>query len=314
LASGGVRGSDLGGSGRAQRDILSSSVALLARRVTDPSHVTVVDRSPAFVQSLNGDHAGGPGEFHEARGTVAYMDGDERRVGGTNFDRDEPRELTVLLADDEVAMRAGMRRSLESDGLRVVAEASTAAESVQLAVAHHPTVCLLAVNLPGNGIAAAAQINELLPETRIVMLTQFHRDEDLLESLRAGADGYLLKTTSAKRLPYAVRGVIDGEAAVPRELVPALIQAFRDRGLRRRLPLGSSGPVVELTAREFEVLEHMRHDERTATIAARLHISEVTVRRHVSAILHKLGVTDRRSALRLLASAQQRELDDSRSA
>ena len=216
----------------------------------------------------------------------------------------------AVLADIDVGMRAGVRAALEPHGFRVLAEAKSADEAVAAAVKHQPDVCILAVDLPGNGITAAMQIHEALPETKIVMLTWSERDEDLIEAVRAGADGYLLKTMSAARLPYAVRGVIEGEAALPRRLTASLIREFRDRGRRRRLPLTVSGHSVELTAREFEVLKHLRQGEGTATIAEHLHISEITVRRHISAILHKLGVTDRRSAIQLLARLEQHDLDE----
>jgi len=162
--------------------------------------------------------------------------------------------------------------------------------------------------MPGDGISAAERIREVLPDTKIVMLTRSDRDEDLFAALRAGADGYLLKTISAERLPHAVRGVVRGEAALPRELTTHLIREFRDHGRRRRLPHAVSGDEVELTAREFEVLGHLRKGEPTARIAHRLHISEVTVRRHIATTLHKLGVPDRRSAVDFLARAEQYEL------
>jgi DNA-binding NarL/FixJ family response regulator len=219
----------------------------------------------------------------------------------------------AVLADSDVGLRAGVRKALEPHGFRILAEAGSADEAVAAAVTHQPDVCLLAVNLPGNGLAAAMQIHEALPETKIVMLTWSERDEDFLEAVRAGADGYLLKTMSAARLPWAVRGVIDGEAALPRKLTASLVREFRDRGRRRRLPLTVGGHPVELTAREFEVLNHLRQGEGTATIAEHLHISEITVRRHISAILHKVGVADRRSAIQLLARLEERDIDETAS-
>ena len=213
----------------------------------------------------------------------------------------------VVLADDEIPTRAGVRRSLESSGFRIVAESSSASGAVESAIAHRPDVCLLAVGMEGNGITAAEQIRNALPETKIVMLTASDRDEDLFAALRAGAEGYLLKSTSPERLPHAVQGVLDGEAALPRELTARLIREYRDRGRRRRLPFLVAGENVEFTTREFEVLERLRKGDRTAAIAGQLRISEVTVRRHVSAILRKLGAPDRRSALELLERAQDAE-------
>lgn len=209
-------------------------------------------------------------------------------------------DLTVLLGDDQVATRTGVRRVLEAHGLRVVAEAASAAQAVEAALAHRPDVCLLAVRMPGNGITAVEQIVRALPDTKIVMLTASDRDEDLFGALRAGAVGYLMKSTPAARLPHVIRGVAGGEAALPREMTALVLREFRAGGSRRRVPVSASGSGVELTAREYEVLQPLRQGRRTAQIAAELGISEVTVRRHISAILRKLGVPDRRSALELL--------------
>lgn len=223
-------------------------------------------------------------------------------------------ERTVLLADDEVGLRAGIKRALKGHGLTVVAEATTTEEAVSAALAHRPDVCLLAVELPGGGIKAAERINELVPETRIVILTGLHRDEDLFASLRAGAAGYLLKTTSAERLPYAIRGVTEGRAALPRDLVAKVLAEFRDRGRRRLVPVSGGGEPVELTAREYEVLAHLRRGEPTSAIAHHLRISEVTVRRHISAVEHKLGVHDRRGVIELLSRSEEPDPQDGASA
>jgi DNA-binding NarL/FixJ family response regulator len=219
---------------------------------------------------------------------------------------------TVLLADSELPMRVGMRTALESAGLHVVAEAADAGEAVHAAANHRPGVCLVSVTLRGGGITAAEEIRRRLPETKLLMLTSHHRDRELFESLRVGADGYLLKTTSAARLPHAVRGLLSGEAAMPRALVARLIQRYRDRDRPRQLTLSAVGRSVRLTAREFEVLELLRDGEPTPRIAERLHISEVTVRRHVSTVMHKLGVTDRRSAVGLLTRSELTASPDDR--
>ncbi len=216
---------------------------------------------------------------------------------------------TVVLADDEIPTRAGVCRSLEANGFRIVAETSTASGAVESALAHRPDVCLLAVDMEGNGIVAAERIRNALPETKIVMLAASDREEDLFAALRAGAYGYLLKSTSPERLPHAVQGVLDGEAALPRGLTARLIREYRDRGRRRPLPFLVSGESVELTTREFEVLDRLRGGASTAVIADQLRITEVTVRRHISAILRKLGAPDRRTALELLARAEDAGLE-----
>lgn len=214
----------------------------------------------------------------------------------------------VLLADDHVPARAGIRRALEPHGLRVVAEAATATDAVRLALAHRPDVCVLSVRLPGGGIEALRLIKQSLPDTKVVIMTSSARDEELFGSLRAGADGYLLMSTSASRLPHAILGVLQGEAALPRMLTARLILEFRQRGSRRRLTLPEAGQEAELTAREFEVLEQLRKHEPTAEIAGRLGISEVTVRRHVSSLLKKLGVPNRRAAIEMLERADHQDM------
>jgi DNA-binding NarL/FixJ family response regulator len=103
----------------------------------------------------------------------------------------------VVLADDEFPTRAGVRRSLESSAFRVVAERSTASRAVESALAHRPDVCLLAVDMEGNGIVAAARICSALPETKIVMLTASDCEDDLFAALRAGTQGNLLKTITS---------------------------------------------------------------------------------------------------------------------
>ena len=209
-------------------------------------------------------------------------------------------ELTVVIADDDVGMRVGVRRVLESAGMRVLADVADASRAVAAAFAGAPDICLLATELPGNGILAAEEIRQALPATRIVMLSGSEREEEILAALRAGACGYLSKTVSAERLVHTLRGVANGEAALSRMMTSRLIAEFQDRGGPRRQQIMIAGQPVDLTSREFEILERMRRDEPTAKIAERFRISEVTVRRHVSAIVHKLGARDRRGAIQLL--------------
>jgi DNA-binding NarL/FixJ family response regulator len=216
-------------------------------------------------------------------------------------------ELTMLLADDDVLTRTGVRLALESANLRVVAEVATAEAAVSEALRLQPDVCLLAIHLPGGGIEATKRIRDALPRIKIVMLTGSERDEDLFGSLRAGADGYLMASTSVDRLPHAIRGVVSGEAALPRQMTARLIREYRDRGRRPVPRLVVMGRTIELTIREFEVLERLRKHERTAEIAGELGISEITVRRHISAALGKLGVSSRRDAVELMEQTEQSE-------
>jgi DNA-binding NarL/FixJ family response regulator len=213
-------------------------------------------------------------------------------------------QVRVVIADDHSALRAGIRRSLEAEGFVVCGEASDASSALALAEDQRPDVCLLDVHMPGNGIHAAEQIAARLPDTVVVMLTVSRNDADLFGALRAGAAGYLLKDTDPARLAHAIRGVLLGEAAVPRELVARLIDEFRTGGRRKRLPLtGRRG--VELTSREWQVLDLMAGGATTAAMAERMNVSPVTVRRHVSAILRKLDVPDRAAAVELAQSAER---------
>jgi len=205
----------------------------------------------------------------------------------------------VLVADDHAPTRAGVRSALEGHGFRVCAEVADAPGAVEAALRERPDVCLLDIRMPGNGIAAADEISAKLPDTAIVMLTVSHDEADFFDALRAGAAGYVFKETDARLLPGLLRDVMAGEGVLSPGLSARLIEEFRERGRRRRLPLqGSRG--VELTSREWEVLELLRQGLTTRQIAGRLFIEEVTVRTHVAAILRKLRVPDRRSALRLL--------------
>ena len=212
-------------------------------------------------------------------------------------------KITVLLADDHAAVRAGIRLALAGEGFNVVAEAADGPGAVEAALRERPDIALLDVKMPGGGIKAAEEIVDALPTTTVVMLTVSRDDDDLFAALRAGAAGYLLKDTDPGRLPFALRGVLEGEAALPRGLVARLIDEFRTRGKRRRLPLMRQRG-VELTEREWEVLEFLHDGLSTAEIADRLSISPVTVRRHVSEILKKLRVTSREEAVRLLDSGE----------
>jgi DNA-binding NarL/FixJ family response regulator len=213
-------------------------------------------------------------------------------------------KTTVLLADDHLPTRTGVRAALEGAGLEVVADVGTGDEAIAAALELKPDIALLDVSMPGDGIVAAAEIANRLPETVVVMLSATAEDEHLFEALRVGARGYLLKDTDPDRLPFALEGVLSGEAALPRTLVARLIDEFRTRDRRRRIPMLRPGG-EQLTEREWEVLELMRDGLSTKEIAQRLDISEVTVRRHVSTTLRKLQVKDRAEALQLLERASR---------
>lgn len=205
----------------------------------------------------------------------------------------------VVIADDHVATRLGVRQALEADGWQVVGEAGNAPEAVSLALDVRPDVCLLDIHMPGNGIRAAEQVTRALPDTAVVMLTASRDDEDLFDAPRVGAAGYLLKDINPDRLPAALRGVLAGEAALPRELVARVLDEFRGRPRLRLLPGGRAA--ARLTSREVEVFEMLGQGLTTEQVGQRLFVSPVTVRGHVSTTLKKLQVKSRAEALKVLA-------------
>lgn len=218
------------------------------------------------------------------------------------------RASTVLIAAGDPRMRSQTRQSLDGHGFEVVAEAADAAGAVAMAATLRPDVALLSPQMPGTGIRAATSISIAAPQTAVVMYTDSHRDEDLFAALQAGARGYLWHDTDPLRLPLALKGVLAGEAAVPRELVARLLEEFRLRDRPRRLRLQGRGE-VELTPREWDVLELLRQGLGTAEIAALLYIARVTVRTHISAILRKLDVTTREEAIAVVDTHASARVD-----
>jgi len=208
--------------------------------------------------------------------------------------------LRVLIADDHPPTRDDVRRAIEGDQrLDVCASAADAAEAVQAAVRERPDICLLDIRMPGSGLAAAWEIKARLPKAKIVMLTVSDEDNDLFAALRAGADGYLLKTMNLRRLPDALAGVCSGEAAIQRTLVARVLERFRGREPRWRHPAGGGTAEQRLTSREWEVLELVAQGRSTAEIARRLVLSASAVRVHIAAIVRKLDVNDRSAAAEL---------------
>jgi len=211
------------------------------------------------------------------------------------IEREKP--LRVLIADDHPPTRDDVRRALAGDDrFDVCASAAGAAEAVQAAVRERPDVCLLDIRMPGSGLAAAWEIAARLPAAKIVMLTVSDEDADLFAALRAGADGYLLKTMNLRRLPDALVGACSGEAAMPRTLVARVLERFHGREPRWRHPAGGEYAERRLTSREWELLAQGRS---TAEIAQRLVLSASAVRVHIASIVRKLHVTDRAAAAEL---------------
>jgi DNA-binding NarL/FixJ family response regulator len=206
----------------------------------------------------------------------------------------------VLIAADHLATRTGFRLALADSA--DCSEAVDAETAVEAAVREQPDVCVVDFDPPGRAIRAVAAIASKVPRASVVVMTRRIDEEEFIAAVRAGAIGYLPEGVNPARLPHVVRSLMRGEAAVPRALVPRLIDELRGReGRRRHLDLYERKR-VELTAREWEVVDLLRKGMSTRAIAELLGISAVTVRRHVSAVHGKLGIRSRAELLRLLAT------------
>ena len=202
-------------------------------------------------------------------------------------------KLRVVIADDQPMMRAGFKAVLEATGdIEVVAEAGNGEEAVQAAGALAPDVVLMDIRMPGmDGIEATRR----LPRQRVLILTTFGLDQYIIEALRAGASGFLLKDAPTHEVVAAVRAVAAGDAV----LSAAVTRQLLDQ-VARRLPAPVSRQPADLdllTEREHEVLRMLANGLSNAEIAAALVVSEATVKSHVSHLLGKLGLRDRVQAV-----------------
>lgn len=216
------------------------------------------------------------------------------RPTGGNAEFEHP---SVLVADDDTAHRRMVREALEAQGFFVVRETGDAPTAIGAAERLRPDICLIEIELPGEGLNAIGRIAKASPKTLIVVLSRSENAEDVVGAFTRGASGYLLKGIAGDRLASTLRRAYTGEPPLSRSLVPHLVDEIR-RGSVRRLVL-PSGPVT-LTPREWEVGELLRDGHSTTEIADRLGVSPVTVRRHVGLLLRKLGAEDREAGVELL--------------
>jgi DNA-binding NarL/FixJ family response regulator len=197
----------------------------------------------------------------------------------------------VLIADGDAATRMGLRVTLAEAGFSIAGDGRDAESAVAAALAERPELMVLAADLPGGGMEAARQVAALLPGTRIVVLSRHPSGEELVAAVQAGASGYLGEDVSQDRLPAVLRGILAGEVALPRRFTQHLLDQLRGRNVRRAVVDAQTSSA--LTAREWEVLELLLEEASTGDMARRLGISQVTVRRHVSSVLGKLGLSSR---------------------
>jgi DNA-binding NarL/FixJ family response regulator len=197
--------------------------------------------------------------------------------------------IRVLVVDDHSMVRAGLQQLLGSaSDIEVLGLAGTGAEAVQLAEQLRPDVVLMDLQMPvKDGVAATAEIRALLPEAQVVILTSFSDRDRIVGAIDAGAVGYLLKDASPDELLAGVRAASRGESPLHPRAARELLSARTD---------AASNPVVELTARETEVLGLVRQGLSNKQIARRLGITERTVKAHLTSCFQRIGVLDRTQA------------------
>jgi DNA-binding NarL/FixJ family response regulator len=209
----------------------------------------------------------------------------------------------ILIVDDHPLTREALSSLLRAHGFDVVGCASDGAEAIVEAGRLRPDLVLLDLSMPGlDGLTALPRLREAAPDCEVVVLTASGTEENLLQAIRAGAAGYLLKTEPPEKIAAFLDGVANGEAALSGSVARRLLDQVRvGNGRGSGVPDAIAGA---LSAREVEVLllldDHLGTDE----IAKRLFISEHTVRSHVKSLLRKLGVSSRREALESLAVAR----------
>jgi DNA-binding NarL/FixJ family response regulator len=199
---------------------------------------------------------------------------------------------TVIVIDDHVLFRSGLRELLEQSDIRILGEASTAESGIELVRRREPDVAIVDLTLPRmSGHDAIVEISTVAPNTQVLVLTASADKADLTRAVLAGACGYLLKDSSATDVVNGVRAAASGDALVSPRMARALLEHVREREPSERHRTGES-----LSPREQEVLRLVVEGKDNATIAEELFISAYTVKNHISNILEKLQVDNRLQA------------------
>lgn len=202
--------------------------------------------------------------------------------------------IRVMLVDDHVFWRHGLRQIIDAEpDMKVVAEASDGMEAQSKALFHHPDVILMDIQMPKvNGVEATRTVSAQLPDVRIVMLTVSDTDENLFESIKAGAVGFLTKDVSPEALTIAIRETAGGESTLSPFIAARMVKYIQRGG-----PEQTRKPPANLTEREDEILRLIARGARDREIAEQLFISESTVKKHVQNVLRKLHARNRVEAV-----------------
>jgi DNA-binding NarL/FixJ family response regulator len=207
----------------------------------------------------------------------------------------------VLIAAENLPTRVGLRLALEAGA--DCSEVTDEQAAVAAAIRDSPDVCLVDFGFPAC-LRTIGAIVAQAPDTLVIVLARRADEGEFLAAMRAGATGYVPQGLDPARLPTVVEAAMRGEPAVPRQFVASLLDEIRDLGRGRRSVAIAGRRRVELTSREWEALDLLRQGHSTREIAVELRISQVTVRRHLSAAYMKLGVRTRLEAVGLLQSAR----------
>jgi DNA-binding NarL/FixJ family response regulator len=199
----------------------------------------------------------------------------------------------LVIADDHELARAGLRSMLAGErGLEIIGEATTGREALSLCRRLQPDLVLMDVRMPEmDGLAATRAIKDECPQVRVIVVTMHENPDYLLEALKAGAAGYVLKDATQRVVVGAVRQVLRGESLLNAEVATRLLRRLAEASARPH-----EAPLAQLTPREVEVLRLLAQGLTNREIAARLIVSVGTVKVHVERILAKLGVSDRTQA------------------
>jgi two-component system response regulator NreC len=198
--------------------------------------------------------------------------------------------LNVLLADDHVLVRQGLRSLLDREKIQVIAEASDGQEVIRLAEAHHPDVAVLDISMPIlNGIDAARELARSCPKTKVILLTQHEEEQYLHEALESGVRGYVLKSQVVNDLVQAIRQVSRGGFYLSPGVSQAVVEAYRSRSER---------PSDPLSIRERQVLQLIAEGKSTKDVASLLGISVKTAESHRSRLMKKLDIHETASLVR----------------
>jgi len=211
--------------------------------------------------------------------------------------------MNIVVADDHPLFRSGVRNLLcTTEDLRIVGEASTGEEAIELASRLKPDLILMDIRMPGlNGIEATRLIKEKHPDIQIVILTMFKDDQSVFTAMRVGARGYILKDADEAELLQSIRMVGSGGAVFGSDIASRMIHYFKASTPSEPM---LDDTLSELTKREREILELIAEGDSNARIATRLHLSTKTVANYVSTILNKLQVVDRNEAKRLIKQSR----------